>query len=216
MKKSALPENKKINLQAPKLTCPAPDAIVGGVVLFFCTFFFCFHRDFYLTLNQSLDFLDSFFSGDVLHYYTYIRDRALANLYPEWGASLLAGANYSIFNYAVLGTWCLPVYLLYRGILNVAVPFAAAQFWAKLGFFLLYLWMGKLLSQILEAADPGREQGEDKNGSAKTATAFSRSRVGVYFLLSPILLFSSAMISHLDLFSVVLLLLGIRALFRKK
>ncbi|MCR4896594.1 MAG: hypothetical protein K5891_07475, partial [Lachnospiraceae bacterium] len=46
--------------------------------------------------------------------------------------------------------------------------------------------------------------------------AFSRSRVGVYFLLSPILLFSSAMISHLDLFSVVLLLLGIRALFRKK
>ncbi len=214
MKKSSLPKNKKINLKAPKLTMPLPDAIVGGVVLFFCTFFFCFHRDFYLTLNQSLDFLDSLFSGDVLHYYTYIRDRALANLYPEWGASLLAGANYSIFNYAVLGIWCLPVYLLYRGILNVAVPFAAAQFWAKLGFFLLYLWMGKLLHQILEAADPVESKEDTKTGLK--GRLFSRSRVGVYFLLSPILLFSSAMISHLDLFSVVLLLLGIRALFRNK
>ena len=94
--------------------------IVALIIMLVAAFVFCFIKDFKLTVMQSLDFNDCLFSGKLFRFYSEVNELALSGHYGEdWPQTLLAGANYSIVNYATVGIVCLPIYMRKR-----RLPFA--------------------------------------------------------------------------------------------
>lgn len=175
--------------------------VVGILIVVFSTIMFCFMKDFKLTVTQSIDFLDCLFHGKVFRYYSEVNSLALSGYYGiDWPSTLLAGANYSIINYASIGLICLPVYALAH-IFNFSVPFLVYEFCIKIGYALIVVYMTKIVYDIAQVIT-------GKNEKAKW--------VALCFLTSPIMLFSSVMISHLDIFSVLFMLLGLRSIMEKK
>ncbi len=173
--------------------------IVAFVMVAIAAFGFCFMKDFRLTVTQSLNFNDCLFGGKLLRYYSEVNKLALSGYYgADWPQSLLAGANYSIINYATVGIFCLPVYVFDR-LLGLSVPFLVYEFIVKLAFALMMVYMGKLVFDIA-----GLLQVEKKEAKW----------LSLCFLTSPVMLFSSVMISHLDIFSILFLLLGIKYMIK--
>ena len=173
--------------------------IVALIIMLVAAFVFCFIKDFKLTVMQSLDFNDCLFSGKLFRFYSEVNELALSGHYGEdWPQTLLAGANYSIVNYATVGIVCLPIYILDR-LFHLPVSFVAYETVVKLLFCVLTVYMAKIVYDICTSL--GREQKDAK-------------WISLCFLTSPVFLYSSIMISHLDIFSVLFLMLGIRCLVR--
>lgn len=173
--------------------------IVAFVMVVAASFMFCFLKDFKLTVTQSLDFNDCLFGGKIFRFYSEINRLALSGHYgQDWPQSLLAGANYSIINYATIGIVCLPVYAFER-LSGVAVPFVVYEFVVKTLFVVLMVYMTKVIYDICS-----------RTGSEKMDSRWS----ALCFLTSPVFLYSSIMISHLDIFSILFLLLGIRSMIK--
>ena len=87
--------------------------IIAFLILQFAAYMFCFTKDFKLTVTQGLDFNDCLFHGKVFQYYSEINKLALAGQYSKaWPQTMLAGATYTIINYASLGLICMPAYLI--------------------------------------------------------------------------------------------------------
>ena len=173
-----------------------------GVFFVLCAaFLFCFMKDFRLTVTQSLDFLDCLFSGKALRFYSEVNELALSGYYgKDWPQSLLAGANYSVINYATVGFICLPVYIIDR-FFGVTVSFLVYEFVVKLAFALILCWLAKIMYDICKTLRP---EGKDAGWAA------------LCFLTSPVFLYSSIVISHLDIFSILFLMLGIRCMVKEK
>lgn len=173
--------------------------ILALVIVFVASFVFCFLKDFKLTVMQSLNFDDCLFSGKIFRFYSEVNRLALSGYYgPDWPQTLLAGANYSIINYATLGIVCLPVYAI-EHLFGVAVPFWVYEFIVKLLYAVLMVYMTKIVYDICKQT--GHEEKDAK-------------WVSLCYLSSPVFLYSSIMISHLDIFSIVFLLLGIRCMVK--
>lgn len=178
------------------VTGPAKmEYIIGFVILMAAAFMFCFTKDFKLTVTQSLDFNDCLFDGKVFQYYSEINKLALAGHYSKaWPQSLLAGANYSIINYATVGLFCLPVYIIER-LFDLSVPFLVYEAVVKAAFVAIMVFMTKIVYDICKLLKP---EGNDAKW------------VSLCFLTSPVFLFASIIISHLDIFSILFLFLGIK------
>lgn len=173
--------------------------IIGFVILAVAAYLFCFTKDFKLTVTQSLDFNDCLFHGKVFRYYSEINKLALSGHYSKaWPQTLLAGANYSIINYATVGLFCLPVYVFDR-LLNLGVSFLVYEAVVKTFFVLIMLYMTKIVYDICKLLNPS-----EKNARW----------VSLCFLTSPVFLFASIIISHLDIFSIVFLLLGMKYMMK--
>lgn len=175
--------------------------ILGLGILLISAFFFCFYKDFHLTVEQSLDFLDCLFHGKLFHFYSEINRIALSGGYgADWPASLLAGANYSVINYAVLGIFCLPFYII-DVILPGDLPFLVYECWLKIGYVVLFIWMVGIFDSIFK--ELGLNDGK-------------RRRMDLCFFTSPIFLYASIMITHMDIFSIFFLLYGMLYMYRGK
>lgn len=174
--------------------------IIGAfIILFISTYFFCFKHDFYLTMSQSLTFDSCLLNGKIMRFYSIVNHQALTGEFsPEWPNTLLSSANYTIINYASFGIVCLPIYIVSK-VAHIAVPFIVYQFVIKTLYLVLDLYMAKVVKDICELME------FDK---VKT------NWVVLLFVTSPILLFSSTMITHLDIFSVVFFLLGLRSMLK--
>lgn len=171
----------------------------GFIILAAAAFMFCFTKDFKLTVTQSLDFNDCLFHGKVFQFYSEINKLALSGHYSKaWPQSLLAGANYSVINYATVGIFCLPVYVFDR-LFHLSVPFLVYEALVKAMFVAMMVYMVKIVMDICRVLKP---EGHDAKWTA------------LCFLTSPVFLFASVIISHLDIFSILFLLLGIRSMVR--
>lgn len=174
---------------------------IGLLLVLIAAFLFCFMKDFRLTVTQSLNFYDCLFSGKGLRFYSEVNELALSGYYgKDWPQSLLAGANYSVINYATVGLFCLPVYIVDR-CFGVAVPFLVYEFVVKLAFSLMMCWLAKIAYDICKVLRP---EGKDARW------------IMLCFLTSPVFLYSSIAISHLDIFSIVFLMLGIKYMVKEK
>lgn len=174
--------------------------ILAGVLLFVSAFFFCFKHDFYLTVNHSLTFDSCLLNGKLLRYYSIVNHQALTGVFsPEWPSTLLSSANYSIINYASFGIICLPVYLIGK-VFDFAVPFLVYETLLKIMYIVLDLYMAKVVYDICDLMNFDR---------------IKTKWITFLFITSPVLLFSSTMITHLDIFCVVFFLLGLRSLLKK-
>lgn len=174
--------------------------ILAFVIIAIAAFVFCFMKDFKLTVTQSLNFNDCLFEGKIFSYYSEVNKLALSGYYgSDWPQSLVASANYSIINYATIGFLCMPVYIFER-FFGLAVPFLVYEFVVKLAFAVLMILMAKIVFDIAKTLQPG---GKDARW------------IALCFLTSPVLLFTSIMISHLDIFSILFLLLGIRSMVKR-
>lgn len=171
------------------------DYIAISIIAFISVFGFSFSHDASLTIKQSLIFLDCLFNGDAFHFYSKINTMALSgNVFEGWPNTLVAGANYSIINYFVIGVWCLPLYILDH-IIAITVPLFVYEFYVKILFVILYFFIFKVLNHIctmIGLSDANRKW-----------TVF-------LFLSSPIMLFSSLMITHFDIFSLFMMTLALR------
>lgn len=175
--------------------------VMGFVLLVSAAFLFCFTKDFKLTVTQSLDFNDCLFRGKVFRFYSEINKLALSGHYSNaWPQSLLAGANYSIINYMTVGIFCLPVYAFDR-LFHLSVPFLVYEAVVKAMFVVMMVYMTKIIFDICRLLKP-------EECDAKWAS--------FCFLTSPVFLFASIIISHLDIFSILFLLLGIKYMVREK
>lgn len=173
--------------------------IVGIVIVFFASIMFCFMKDFRLTVMQGLNFNDCLFHGKIFRYYSEINKLALSGYYgSDWPTTLVASANYSIINYAVLGVLCMPVYLV-EHLAHIEVSFLVYEAVIKICYCLMMVYMTKLMYDI--ALDLRKDKKD-----AKWAA--------LCFLTSPILIFSSIIISHMDIFSLLFLMLGIKYMIR--
>ncbi len=169
--------------------------IVGALIVIAAAFMFCFTKDFKLTVTQSLDFNDCLFHGKLFRYYSEINELALSGHYSKaWPQTLLAGANYSIINYATVGLICLPVYIFDR-LFDLSVSFLVYEAIVKAAFAAIMIYMSKIVFDI------GKILKSDEKDAGWTALCF---------LTSPVFLFASIIISHLDIFSILFLLLGIK------
>ena len=169
--------------------------VLGGILVLIAAFMFCFTKDFKLTVTQSLDFNDCLFHGKVFRYYSEIKDLALSGHYSKaWPQSLLAGANYSIINYASVGLICLPVYIFDR-LFDLSVSFLVYEAVVKAAFAVMMVYMSKIVYDICKLLKPDETDAK---------------WVSLCFLTSPVFLFASIIISHLDIFSILFLLLGIK------
>ncbi len=171
--------------------------IVGALIVIAAAFMFCFTKDFKLTVTQSLDFNDCLFHGKLFRYYSEINELALSGHYSKaWPQTLLAGANYSIINYATVGLICLPVYIFDR-LFDLSVSFLVYEAIVKAAFAAIMIYMSKIVFDI------GKILKSDEKDAGWTALCF---------LTSPVFLFASIIISHLDIFSILFLLLGIKCM----
>lgn len=177
------------------------EVVIIGILLFVSAFFFCFMHDFSLTLQQSLIFNDCLFHGKLNQFYSVVSKKAMAGGFgADWPASLLGGANYSIINYASYGIVCMPLYLIGK-VFHITIPFLLYETVIKILYVAINLYSGKICYDICLTL------GFDKVKS---------QWVSFCFLSAPILLFSSTMITHLDIFSLLFLMLGMRDMFHKK
>lgn len=175
--------------------------IIAFLVLAAAAFMFCFTKDFKLTVTQSLDFNDCLFHGKVFHYYSEVADLALSGHYSKaWPQTLLAGANYSIINYASVGLICLPVYIFDR-LFDLSVSFLVYETLVKAAFVAMMVYMTKIIYDICRLLKPDKKDAK---------------WVSFCFLTSPVFLFASIIISHLDIFSILFLLLGIKYMAKEK
>lgn len=175
------------------------DMIAALAIVLLISCFFCFLKDFKLTVMQSLTFDSCIFNGKVHKFYSVVNAQALSGYYDSvWENSLSAGANYSIINYATLGIVCLPLYVIEK-IAKITVPFVLYEVIVKAVFVAITLYMTKLVGDIcsLVSMDEGRSRW-----------------MKFAFLSSPILWYSCLMISQMDIFSLLFLMLGIRASIR--
>lgn len=176
------------------------ELLLAGILLFISAYFFCFKHDFYLTLNQSLTFDACLLNGKIMRFYTIVNHQALTGVFsPEWPSTLLASANYTIINYATFGIVCLPFYLIGK-IAHITIPFLLYETVIKTLYVALDIYMAKIVYDICRLL--------------KLDEKASRWIV-LLFITSPILLFSSTMITHLDIFCVLFFLLGIRSLLQE-
>lgn len=200
----------KAKLQRIKSTCMAWNEASNGpskvefamavLLVLFTSMMFCFMKDFKLTVTQSLNFLDCLFEGKGLRFYSEVNQLALSGYYGNaWPKSLLAGANYSVINYATVGLICFPIYIFDRFI-GMSVPFIAYECIVKIAFALLFCYIAKLVYDICVKVRP---DGTDAKW------------ISLCFLTSPIFLYASIVISHLDIFSVLFLMLGIKYMLGK-
>lgn len=177
------------------------ELVLAGILLFISAYFFCFRHDFYLTLNQSLTFDACLLNGKLMRFYTIVNHQALTGTFsPEWPSTLLASANYSIINYATFGIVCLPFYLLGK-IAGITIPFLLYEAVIKTLYVVLDIYMAKIVYDICRLMKLD-----------ETASRW----ITFLFITSPILLFSSTMITHLDIFCVLFFLLGMRSLLKEK
>lgn len=169
--------------------------IIAAALVVFTSLMFCFMKDFKLTVTQSLNFLDCLFEGKGLRFYSEINKLALSGYYGrDWPKSLLAGANYSVINYATVGLICFPVYIFDRFI-GLQVPFIVYECIVKIVFSILFCYIAKVVYDICRREKP---EGTDAKW------------ISFCFLTSPVFLYSSIVISHLDIFSVLFLVLGFK------
>lgn len=172
------------------------DMIAALAVVLLISCFFCFLKDFKLTVMQSLTFDSCIFNGKVHKFYSIVNAQALSGHYDSvWKNSLSAGANYSIINYATLGIVCLPLYVLEKAA-KITVPFVLYETVVKMVFAGITLYMTKLIGDIC---------------SLISMDGIRSKWVKFAFLSSPILWYSCLMISQMDIFSLFFLVLGIRA-----
>ncbi|MCM1244889.1 MAG: hypothetical protein NC293_04495 [Roseburia sp.] len=172
------------------------DMIAALVIVLLISCFFCFLKDFKLTVMQSLTFDSCVFNGKVHKFYSIVNAQALSGYYDSvWENSLSAGANYSIINYATLGIICLPLYVIEK-IAKITVPFVLYETIVKAVFVVATLYMTKLIGDICSLIS--------MDGTRSKWVRFA-------FLSSPILWYSCLMISQMDIFSLLFLMLGIRA-----
>ena len=167
------------------------DMIAALAIVLLISCFFCFLKDFKLTVMQSLTFDSCIFNGKVHKFYSIVNAQALSGYYDSvWENSLSAGANYSIINYATLGIVCLPLYVIEK-IAKTAVPFVLYEVIVKAVFVAITLYMTKLVGDIcsLVSMDEGRSKW-----------------LKFAFLSSPILWYSCLMISQMDIFSLLFLM----------
>lgn len=175
--------------------------IVAVFIVCFASFMFCFMKDFRLTVMQGLNFNDCLFHGKFFRYYSEINKLALSGYYgPDWPTTLVASANYSIINYAVLGIICLPVYIV-EHLFKLQVPFLVYEIVIKAVYCIMMIYMTKICYDIAMLL-----QNDKKNAKW----------VSLCFLTSPIIIYSSIIISHMDIFSTLFLMLGIKYLFEGK
>lgn len=174
--------------------------IIAFLILLFAAYMFCFTKDFKLTVTQGLDFNDCLFHGKVFQYYSEINKLALAGHYSKaWPQTLLAGANYTIINYASLGLICMPAYLIGK-LFHITIPYLVYVAIVKTAFVAMMLYMTKIVYDIVMLVCPDKKEG---------------GWTALCFLTSPIFLFASIIISHMDIFSTLFLLLGIKYMIRK-
>lgn len=173
--------------------------VVAVIILMIAAFMFCFTKDFKLTVTQSLDFNDCLFHGKVFRYYSEINQLALSGHYSNaWPQTLLAGANYSIINYASVGLICLPVYIFDR-LFDLSVSFLVYEMIVKAAFAAMMVYMTIIVYDICKLLKPVEKDAK---------------WVSLCFLTSPVFLFASIIISHLDIFSILFLLLGIKYMIK--
>ena len=177
------------------------DWIAAFVFIAIMTFFFCFLKDFKLTVTQSLTFDSCLLNGLLKDFYTIVNKQALSGYYDSvWGKNLSSGANYSIINYATLGIICLPFYIIGK-VLHVAIPFLVYELLLKLLFTAAVFYLTKVLADIC------------KEVSMKAETT---KWVSFCFLTSPILWYGLLMISQMDIFALFFMVLGLRAWLQGK
>lgn len=128
--------------------------VVAVIILMIAAFMFCFTKDFKLTVTQSLDFNDCLFHGKVFRYYSEINQLALSGHYSNaWPQTLLAGANYSIINYASVGLICLPVYIFDR-LFDLSVSFLVYEMIVKAAFAAMMVYMTIIVYDICKLLKP--------------------------------------------------------------
>ena len=175
--------------------------IIAFAILLIASFLFCFTKDFDLTMQHSLLFDTCLVNGKLHRFYSIVNSNAIAGAFGSaWKAGLVAGANYSIINYASYGLVCLPLYIIDKG-LKLGLSLVWYQAIIKVLYIFIVMYMCKIMKDICNTLDFSEKK--------------SKWTV-LCFLTSPILLYSSIMITHLDIFSVLFVLLGIRALLQKK
>lgn len=176
------------------------EIVIGVIILLVAAFFFCFMKDFKLTMQQSLLFDTTLIHGKVHKFYSIVNSQALKGAFPDpWPASLLSGANYPIINYATLGLICFPLYAIDK-FFKLSLSIYAYEAIIKILYVAMTIYMSKLVYDICGLI-----------GCEKTRKGW----VAFSFLTSPVLLFSAVVITHLDIFSIFFLLLGIRSLLKK-
>ncbi len=175
--------------------------IIGVGIVLLASLMFCFMKDFKLTVTQSLDFNNCLFHGKIFQYYSEINELALAGHYGSaWPKTLLAGANYSIINYATVGIFCMPIYVVDH-LFQLSLPFIVYEAWVKLGFAALMVFMSKIVYDIGKIVNPDSKD-------AKWAS--------LCFLTSPVFIFASIIISHLDIFSIFFMFLGMKYMMKNQ
>ena len=118
------------------------DWMAALAIVAILTLFFCFLKDFKLTVTQSLTFDSCLFNGRLKDFYTIVNKQALSGYYDAvWGKNLSAGANYSIINYATLGVLCLPIYVIEK-LAHITIPFVVYELELKLLFAAAVLYKG--------------------------------------------------------------------------
>lgn len=170
--------------------------IAALAIVLLISFFFCFLKDFKLTVTQALTFDSCLFNGKLHKFYSIVNSQALSGYYDAvWENSLSAGANYSIINYATLGILCMPFYI-FEKVTKIGVPFVAYEALIKAVFFVVVLYLTRLTGDICSLVAMDGTRGK---------------WVKFCFLTSPILWYSCLMISQMDIFSLLFLMLGIKA-----
>lgn len=178
--------------KGPKLR----DWYLLGLVMLPVFLFFCFYKDFSLTMNQSLVFNDCFFSGKAHRFYSIVNEKALNGDFYYWPDTLAAGANYSAINYMTLGFVNLPLYAVDR-LFSLDLPLLPYQVVVKLLYFVLLFAMVKIMQDIAKGLGCSEEKAK---------------WTGFMFASSSLLIFTSLIILHLDIFPLFFALLGIRAM----
>lgn len=174
------------------------DWILGLIVVLVATFGFGFMHDFSLTMRQSLLFDSCLFNGKVFRFYSIVNHEALLGHFEGWPNTLLSGANYSIINYASLGILSLPLYAIDK-LFKLSIPIIAYEMYMKCIYIVMWVYMLKITVDICDLLG--------YNEVKKKWTVF-------LFGTAPVLLFSSLMITHLDIFSLFFLMLGLRGLLK--
>ena len=133
------------------------DWMAALAIVAILTLFFCFLKDFKLTVTQSLTFDSCLFNGRLKDFYTIVNKQALSGYYDAvWGKNLSACANYSIINYATLGVLCLPIYVIEK-LAHITIPFVVYELELKLLFAVAVLYLTKVLADICTAVSMKEE-----------------------------------------------------------
>ena len=174
-----------------------PSVLDWLVVIILASFaFICYDQtfDMCVTMPQASDLISCLFEGKIIHFYSYITEKAAQ------GSYLSNGASYNIFLYITMAVLASPMYLLNK-LVGLDRYVFLLNLWSRIIFIGFSVYCAYLITRI---------------SSKFTGDQVKAKWMGYFFLSSPIFIYCVIIQNQYDILSVTATLLALFFYFDKK